>query len=327
MVVSNFSENQSSSWLAYFPVALFASIMGLAGLSIAWLKAGHVLGAPMVVADILRYLATVVWLLILGVYLAKLVRFPKAVLEERQHPVKLNFFAAISIGLILLAITWSQATPELGRWMWTFGAIGHLLITLMTVSIWLFRSQFKIPQITAAWFIPAVGNILVPISGMQYAPADISWFFFSVGLSFWVVLMTLVLYRLFFYDPLPIKLQPTLFIFIAPPAVGFLAYLSLNGGSLDAFARILYFIALFFTLFLAVHIRHFLRIPFFLTAWAYSFPLAAITIASLEMGALSVQSFYSVLGTVLLLITTVVITVVFVKTILAISRGKVFLPE
>lgn len=317
----------AAGFLAYFPVALFASVMGLAGLAIAWMKAAQVLGVPMVISDGLRYLASGVWLVIVIFYLLKLSRFPDAVQEERAHPVKLNFFTAISVALILLAVAWTPSAPILARYLWVVGAGAHLLFTVMTVSIWIFRSQFKIPQLTAAWFIPAVGNILVPIVGLQYAPADVSWFFFSVGVVFWLALMTLVLYRLFFYDPLPLKLQPTLFIMIAPPAAGFLAYLSLNNGELDVFARILYFSALFLTLFLAAHVRHFLRIPFFLTAWGYSFPLAAITIATLEMGALSGWGFYFVLGGAMLAIVSIVIAILVVKTVLAIVQGKVFIPE
>ncbi|NLC35240.1 MAG: C4-dicarboxylate ABC transporter [Alcaligenaceae bacterium] len=318
---------QESGWLQHFPVALFATVMGLAGLTIAWMKAFHVLGTPAVVSDLLRWVASATWLALSGIYLLKIARFPAAVEAERAHPVKLNFFAAISIGLLLLAVVWSPAAPALARWMWAAGAAAHLLLTLMTLSIWLFRSQFKIPQLTAAWFIPAVGNIIVPISGMQYAPADVSWFFFSVGIVFWAVLMTLVLYRLFFYDPLPVKLQPTLFILIAPPAVGFLAYLALNGGQLDVFARLLYFIALFLTLLLAAQARRFLRIPFFLTAWGYSFPLAAIAIATLEMAARSGADFYLALGGGLLLIATLVIAALVIKTVLAMMQGKVFVPE
>ena len=78
------------------------------------------------------------------------------------------------------------------------------------------------------------------------------------------------------------RLTPTLFILLAPPSVGFIAYLQLI-GSLDAFARILYYTALFLSLLLASNALRFLRIPFFISAWAYSFPLAALTIATLVM--------------------------------------------
>ncbi|MFA7437641.1 SLAC1 anion channel family protein [Castellaniella sp.] len=318
---------QTASWLQYFPIALFASVLGLAGLAIAWMKAQQLLGAPAVVSDAIRWFATLIWFSLLGFYLAKWMRFPAAVEEERNHPVKLNFFAAISIGLLLLAIVWSPSAPATAYWMWAAGAGAHLLFTLMTISIWLFRPPFQIQHLTAAWFIPTVGNIIVPIAGVHFAPVDISWFFFSVGIVFWLILFTVLVYRLFFHEQLPGKLQPTLFILIAPPAVGFLAYIALGGNGLDAFGRILYFTALFLTLLLAIQARRFLRIPFFLSAWGYSFPLAAITIATLEMGAQSGLAFYRVLGAGLLAVASIVIAILLVKTVQALAQGKVFIPD
>ncbi|SHF76261.1 tellurite resistance protein [Lampropedia hyalina DSM 16112] len=318
---------ESHSRLQHLPIALFATVMGLAGLSIAWMKAQHAAAAPAVVADSLRWIASLIWLTLLLAYTAKWLKYPDAVRAERQHPVKLNFLAAITIGLLLLSVAWTPSAPSLARWLWTAGACAHLLITLVTMGTWLYRSQFTLQQVTAAWFIPVVGNIIVPIAGMRYAPPDVSWFFFSIGLVFWLVLMTIVLYRLFFHDPLPAKLNPTLFILIAPPAVGFLAWLTLHDGQVDALARILYSTALFIALLLSTQARLFLRTPFFLSAWAYSFPLAALTIATLEMHLRTQTTFYLYLGLALLTVTTAVIGILVAKTLQAFAKGRIFLPD
>ncbi|MDZ7809277.1 MAG: hypothetical protein U5L11_02915 [Arhodomonas sp.] len=61
-----------------------------------------------------------------------------------------------------------------------------------------------------------------------------SWFFFSVGLLFWIVLTDhRRLPRMIFHQPLPARLMPTLSILVAPPAAGFLSYLRLTGGEPD----------------------------------------------------------------------------------------------
>ncbi|MFP3442800.1 hypothetical protein R0K18_34200, partial [Pantoea sp. SIMBA_133] len=78
---------------------------------------------------------------------------------------------------------------------------------------------------------------------------------------------------------LPAKLLPTLFILIAPPAVGSISWFQLV-GEINAFGRILYYIALFLTLMLLTQTTRFIKLDFFLSWWAYSFPIAAITIAS-----------------------------------------------
>lgn len=318
--------SEAHSRLEHFPVALFSSVMGLAGLAIAWLKVGHAGLAPQEIGSLLRWLVSALFVFLVVVYAAKLLRHPAAVQAERAHPVKHNFFPAISIGLILLGIAWAQATPEVARWLWSVGAALHLAFTLLVMSGWIHQTHFEIKHANPAWFIPVVGNILVPVAGVGFAPLDVSWFFFSIGLVFWLVLMTIVLYRLFFHEPLPVRLTPTLFILLAPPSVGFLAYLQLT-DSLDAFARILYYIALFLALLLASNAARFLRVPFFVSAWAYAFPLAALTLATLEMGRRSEQVFFTGLGWALLALLSLVVAVLVFKTLQAAVAGRICAPE
>ncbi|WP_018412135.1 SLAC1 anion channel family protein [Methyloversatilis thermotolerans] len=312
--------------LAHFPVSFFATVMGMAGLAIAWMKAAHTMPLPVGVSQVLRAVASALHVFLLGVHALKMVRHPGDVDAERRHPVRLNFFPATSIGLLLLAIAWAPDAPDLARWMWAIGTAAHLAFTLYVMSSWLHHTHYAIQHANPAWFIPVVGNILVPIAGVRFAPADVSGFFFAIGLVMWGVLMTVVLYRLFFHEPLPARLAPTLFILIAPPAVGFLSWVALT-GEVDAMARILYFFALFLTLLLASNAVRFLRLPFFISAWACSFPLAAITIATFEMHARSAQPFYGALALLLLAVLTVVLAVLVTKTALAARRGLICVPE
>ena len=320
------ARNEQGGRLAHFPVALFAVVMGMAGLTIAWLKAHHAGGVPLEVGVGLRWLTSVLCLFLLVMYAGKVLRHPEAVKADRAHPVRLNFFPAISIGLLLLSISWAQDAQAVAQWLWGIGAAMHLAFTLFVISSWLHHTHYDIKHANPAWFIPVVGNMIVPIAGARFAPADISWFFFSVGLVFWLVLMTIILYRLFFHEPLPARLTPSLFILIAPPAVGFLAYVALT-GQVDAFARVLYFTALFLTLLLATNAARFLRLPFFISSWAYSFPLAAMTIATFEMSARSGQAFYAVLSWLTLAVLSGVVALLSVKTMAAARRGQICVPE
>ena len=102
------------------------------------------------------------------------------------------------------------------------------------------------------------------------------------------------------------KFIPTLFILIAPPAVGFIAYMKL-AGELDAFARILYFAGLFLTMLMLIQVKRFAKLQFFLSWWAYSFPLVAITIASFYMHELTHKLAYQTIAGALLALLTVVI--------------------
>ena len=133
-----------------------------------------------------------------------------------------------------------------------------------------------------SWLIPAVGNILVPVAGVSHVSPEISWFFYSIGLILWIVLLAIFFNRIIFHKPLPERLLPTLFILIAPPSVAFLSYVKLT-GFINEFTRILYYFALFLVALLCSQLKMFWKIKFYLSWWAYSFPISAVTIASIVM--------------------------------------------
>ncbi|HCK81197.1 MAG TPA: C4-dicarboxylate ABC transporter [Candidatus Competibacteraceae bacterium] len=312
--------------LEHFPVALFSSVMGTSGLTLAWLKAHAVLGAPIIVGEGLRGVASALFGLLLLFYGLKALRYPEAVKLEIRHPIKINFIPTVSISLLLLAICYLEAAPELAYWLWGAGAVLHFGLTLAIFGSWIHHNHYAIQHANPAWFIPVVGNIIVPVAGIRFASPELSWFFFSIGLVFWIVLLTIILYRLIFHEPLPARLTPTIFILLAPPSVGFIAYTNLTGG-LDAFARILYYMALFLAMLLASNALRFLRLPFFISAWACSFPLTAFTLATLIMSTYLPGTVFKSLGYGLLVFLSLLITALAARTLLAIWRRQICLPE
>lgn len=314
--------------LAHLPIAIFASVMGMSGLTLGWLKAG-IMGWPVAsnIGLVLAVVTSMLLALLLLMYGLKATRHWPSVYQEARHPIKLNFFAAIPIGLILVATFWSGIELSIAEPIWWVGIAAMLLATLFTMNSWLNHSHYQIGHLNPAWFIPVVGNILVPIAGMRLGQIEISWLFFSVGLVFWIILTALVMNRLIFHDALADRMRPTLFILLAPPAVGFVSYLSLNGMTLDGLARVLYGTALFLALLLGINAVKFLKLPFFISGWAYSFPIAAMTVASFEMGQLTNLFGYVALAWALLALLTVVVLYLVYKTLRALFAGKLLVPE
>lgn len=214
--------------LAHFPVTFFATVMGLAGLSLAWARAAVVLDVPAVIGETLFWVSFVVYVAVLVAYVAKLIRHPQAVRDELAHPVRLSFVPTITIALLLLAAAGQHTATSLAEVLWWVGAGGQLLLTLYVLSAWMNRPTFALDHVTPAWFIPVVGMVVVPLAGVRFADVEVSWFFFGVGVTFWIPLLALVLSRLFVHDrPVPQRLLPTLAVLIAPPAVASVAYLRL----------------------------------------------------------------------------------------------------
>lgn len=234
----------------------------------------------------------------------------------------MSFGASFTVSLILLSIALYASAPAVSWWLWAVGSALHLAFTLYVLNVWIYQSRFEIHHISPAWFIPVVGNILVPVAGVTHGAQELSWFYFSIGLLFWLVLFTIIVYRMIFHHPLPDKLLPTLFILIAPPAVGFISYVKLT-GSIDSFAHMLYYSVVFLTLLLFMQLPRFLRLPFFLSWWAYSFPLAAMTVATLIMYRHTGVGFFGGLATLLLGVLMLIILGLIVRTALAVKQQQI----
>lgn len=311
--------------LENFPVTLFAVVMGLTGLAIAYQKAHEILGLPAWMGNGLAYVGAGIFFVLLVVYAVKTLRHFHHVAAEFRHPIRVHFFAAISISLLLLAVAFHHGHGEMARYFWFSGALLHLYFTVNTVGFWI-NHNFEIQHSNPAWFIPIVGNVVVPVAGVEYAPLQVSIFFFSIGLFFWIILFTLVLNRIVFHHQLPAKFMPTLFIFIAPPAVAFIAYYKLT-GSYDFSAQMLYSLALFFSLLIASMAKNFLGLKFFISWWAFTFPLAAMTIATLLSYQLTGLALFRFGGYFLLGFTTLVIAIVAWRTVEHMLKGEVCVVE
>jgi len=317
----------SERGLKHYPVPLFGMVMGLAGLTLAMHAAERAFGMGSQISTGVYYFACFVFALISAGYIAKLVVYPGAVAAEWRHPVRLSFFPAISISLLLLAVATLGRNEGLAQIMWIAGALLQFVLTIAVVTNWIGTRSFQHGMLNPAWFIPAVGNVIVPIAGGALGYVEVSWYFMSVGLIFWIVLLTLVINRLVFHDPMPARLQPSLVILIAPPAVAFVAWLGLNGGVIDPFAQILINGAYFFTALVLVQLPRILRLDFAISFWALSFPFAAITIASFRFAAITGSQVHQWIGGVLLVLLILIIVGLLMRTIKAAMDGDICIPE
>lgn len=160
------TEQAGPNRLKYLPVSFFAMIMGLSGLALAWERAEEIFGLPINLSGAVLSVAVLIFAVLAGLYLNKLLRHPEAVRAELHHPIQLNFFPTVSISLILLGAAMLHHLTEVGGVLWVLGTALHLVLTLYVMGVWLHHEAFEIHHINPAWFIPVVGNVLVPIAGV-----------------------------------------------------------------------------------------------------------------------------------------------------------------
>jgi tellurite resistance protein len=310
--------------LAYLPVALFGSVMGLSGLALAWRLANQVFGVPAWIGEALGGIALLAFVALAIAYGVKWASAPAVVQAEFNHPIAGNFFATFIISLLLLPAVVAPWWHGLANALWILGTVLMVAFAWLVVRRWMSVRQHP-AHATPAWIVPVIGTLDVPIAGIALGLPGahaISTFALAVGLWFTVPLFTLILSRLLFEEPLPPALQPALLILVAPFAVGFSAYVNV-AGEVDLFAYGLFYLALFM---FAVLLPKMLTLPsccpFRTSWWAVSFPLAALTIASLKVAALQPDWPARVLAMALLALTSATIAALAWRTLAGIARGQ-----
>lgn len=268
--------------IRYFPIALFASVMGVSGLAISIRLIENVYEVTNIASNIVIILASLMFLVNIVILFYRLINYKADVQVDFNHPVRMNFFGAISISLLLLGMLYYDVNVSLSFYTWIAGALLQFILTLAILSKLIWKHEFQLGQFNPAWFIPIVGNIVVPLAGVYHASDWLNWTFFSVGVVFSIIYFTIFMNRIFFQPAPPEKLLPTFFILLAPPGIGFVSYVKMT-GEINIFAYIMFGLAFYLGLLFLYQIRRFLSIPFFISWWAFLFPSAAVTNATIYL--------------------------------------------
>lgn len=313
---------QKKASIKNLPVNLFASVMGIAGLSIAWHQASLEFGICPMISEATGILALAVFVVLSASYLIKAAKYPDAVVAEYKHPIAGNFFGTITIAILLLSSIVAQVSQTLAEAMWTLGTISTLALCFAIVSR-LLKGKVEIAHVVPAWFIPGVATLDIAVAGgtMPMAWAhELNLFSLAVGTMIALVFFVMIMSRLIHHEPLPVGIVPSLLILMAPFEVGFLAYTNFT-QSVDTFAGLLFYFGLF--IFIVLIPKVFRKgVPFVSGWWAISFPMAALAIAALKYST-HVQAWpLKVIAIALLASLSIAIVVLFFKTLSFLFNGK-----
>ncbi len=305
--------------LEHLPLPLLAAPLGIAGVGLAWRSAHETLGAPFLIGEALLALSVLVWIGVVGLQAARLLRHPDAMAAELRHPVRIAFVAAPTIALMAVGAFFHPYAPGLGVAVWAVASALHLVVAMLLLRR-IVDGRGELAMLTPPLMIPLVGNVLAPVFGARMGFPDVSWMLFGVGVLLWLMVMPLLLHRLIVGPPLPPPLKPSLVVLLAPPAIAALAMVALAGepgGPALAFGGVAILVAAVL-LALAGEIA---RTPFGLAWWATTFPTSAFA------AMLIVQGFWAPLCWAALLLTTGLTGWVSWRTAMAARAGVFFRPE
>ncbi|HHE5808788.1 TPA: dicarboxylate transporter/tellurite-resistance protein TehA [Klebsiella michiganensis] len=309
------NKEQRASRVLNLPAGYFGMVLGIIGMGFAWRYASTIWPVSRIVGDGLVVTATVIWALLALAFISRAVRFPHSVLQEMRHPVASSFVSLFPATIMLVAIGFVPWLRPLSLVLFAIGVVLQLSYAAWQ-SAGLWRGKHPNEATTPGLYLPTVANNF--ISAMACGAlgfTDAGLVFLGAGLFSWLSLEPVILQRL----------RTALGIQLAPALVACSAWLSVNGGEADTFAKLLFGYGLLQLLFMLRLMPWYLRQPFNASFWSFSFGISALATTGLHLGHQHPDGFFHTLALPLFLFTNLIVGLLLIRTFLLLMRGKLLI--
>lgn len=315
-------KSNKSQQVLNLPSGYFGMVLGTIGMGFAWRYASTIWSVSRWPGEMLVTLAVLMWSFLTVAFIARAVRFPHSVLAEMRHPVMSSFVSLFPATTMLVAIgfvPWCRPV--------SLALFGTGVVIQLGYSAWqsagLWRGKHPEEATTPGLYLPTVANNF--ISAMACGSLgyhDAGLVFLGAGVFSWLSLEPVILQRLRSNGELPSPLRTSLGIQLAPALVACSAWLSVNGGEADTFAKMLFGYGLLQLLFMLRLMPWYLSQPFNASFWSFSFGVSALATTGLHLGHSSSSGFFAALAVPLFIFTNCIIALLLVRTVILLMQGK-----
>ena len=248
--------------------------MALCGLSLALAALGNLLlpfGAN------IRYLCGILSGIILTIFVLKVfLDFPLAN-EELKTPIPLSVLPTATMALMLLSAYLKPFIGNVAVWLWYAAIAVHVFIMLLFFKR--FVLSFKIGTVFPSWFILFVGIVAASVTAPAMNARPFGQAIFYVGFTLYFVALILVISRLIKAKGLPEPARPTIAIFTAPMSLCIVGYFSSFEQKSAPLVYTMLAIAVISYIYVTVTMFSLLRIKFYPTYAAFTFPYVISALA------------------------------------------------
>ncbi|WP_313105326.1 dicarboxylate transporter/tellurite-resistance protein TehA [Pseudescherichia vulneris] len=274
----------SASGFINLPSGYFGMVLGIIGTGLAWRYAASVYPVSPVPGLALISLAIGIWTVLAVLFIARLIRHSGTVMDEIRHPIKSSFVSLFPATTMLVSIGVTPWAYYLALVLFVLGAAAQLFYaSWQGAGLW--RGNHPATATTPGLYLPTVANNF--ISAMACGALgfhDVGLLFLGAGVISWITLEPSIVHRLRTAGEMPLEVRPSLGIQMAPAFVACSAWLSLNGGQADVFAKMLFGYGLLQMLFMIRLLPWYSKQPFNPAFWAFSFGVASLANTSLHLG-------------------------------------------
>ena len=248
--------------------------------------------------------------LLLILILAKLICFPQMIKEDMKNPIMASVAGTGSMALMMLS---TYAKPWIGQaayGIWLFAILLHvILIVYFTIT---FLCKLQMPKVFASYYIVYVGIAVAAITAPAYEQTAIGAAAFWFGFVSLILLLILVTYRYVTVKEVPDPAKPLICIYAAPASLCVAGYVQSVTPKSFGFLMALFVLATVLYLFALVKAVGYLKMPFYPSYAAFTFPFVISAIAAKQTMACAAKLGHPLLALSGLVLVETVIAVVLV---------------
>ena len=251
------------------PIPLCGVMLGLAAL-------GNLLQSY---SEGIRYFCGILAAFLLVLVLLKLIMFPQMIKEDMKNPIMASVSGTFPMALMLLSV---YVKPFIGKgayYIWLLAVCLHIILIIYFTAKFLLKLQ--LPKVFASYYIVYVGIVVASVTAPAYEKTgSIGTYAFWFGFVTLVLLLILVTYRYIKFQEVPDPAKPLICIYAAPTSLCIAGYVQSVTPKSYAFLIGMLVVATVIYLFALIKAVTYLKMPFYPSYAAFTFPFVISAIAS-----------------------------------------------
>ncbi len=346
-------KEQKFNFIKMFNPIWFATVLGFGGIALASVLVGKLFNVPWLnsFSVFLVYFNLALFIFLFLVWTLKAVFYFNSLNKELKHPVMAGFHSLMPAATVMISINFSKLGSVLSLWnyqttsilFWIVGATIEFVLLTLTIYFLIVNEEMHINFVNGGWLVPPVAALLTTIAGLKlveyisisFLAESVLWinsFFFGVGFFVFILMATALFNKIFFLKRLDPKVFPSLWIILVPFSLIALS-LSLFADKISTYLPnlknglmginclvnpMLIGVSIWLLITLVILTHHYLRrikLPYGVGWWAFIFPTASVSIASLNQAVLFEQRFFAYCGLIIYLFLIVISVIVSIRTI------------
>lgn len=250
------------------PVPLCGVMLGLAAL-------GNLLQSY---GEGIRYGCGILAAFLLVLVLLKLILFPQMIKEDMKNPIMASVAGTFPMALMLLSTYVKPFIGAAAMYIWYFAIALHIVLIIYFTAK--FIVKLELPKVFASYYIVYVGIAVAAVTAPAYEKLAVGSAAFWFGFITLILLLVLVTARYVKCPQVPEPAQPLICIYAAPTSLCIAGYVQSVTPKSRGFLLAMLAVATVLYIFALVKAVGYLKLKFYPSYAAFTFPFVISAIAT-----------------------------------------------